>query len=210
MTKTAAFLSGTALALAVMTLGGCLLTVGAPLVRKVEPDSLVVEAGGGGTMAGAGASFGGMGYAYIGRSIGKHFELGILPAFAVLGGGVAPGWSITLPFRWDPLPYESPLHVVVFGGPSVIVVDGTYGAIVAGTGLSWQPVKWLDAYACLSLPVTGAAETLAYVTASAGARFPVLPSFELGAGMTWTYPAVFSAVLSGTIHTKPLLSGYGF
>ncbi len=209
MMKTAAFLSWTALALAVMMLGGCLLTVGAPLARRVEPDSLVVEAGGGGAMVGSGAAFGGVGYAYVGRSIGKHFELGILPAFAAFGGSSL-DWSITLPFRWDPMPYESPLHVIAFGGPSVIVADGTFGAIVTGAGLSWQPVKWMDAYATLSLPVSGAAETLAYVTASAGARFPLLPSFELGAGMTWTYPAVFTAMLSGTIHTRPLLAGYGF
>jgi hypothetical protein len=210
MKKTAAFLSGTALALAVMTLGGCLLTVGSPLARKVEPDSLVVEAGGGGTMLGSGAAFGGVGYAYVGRSIGKHFEIGFLPAFAAVGGGVPPGWSITIPFRWDPVAYDAPLHPIVFGGPSVMVLDGTLGAIVLGAGLSWTPVKWLDAYAALSLPVSGDPQSLTYVTASAGARFPVLPSFELGAGLTWTYPAVFTAMVSGTIRTKPLLAGYGF
>ncbi len=210
MTKTAAFLSGAALALAVMTLGGCLLTVGAPLVRKVEPDSLVIEAGGGGVMLGAGAGFGGAGYAYVGRSIGKHFEIGILPTVAAFGAGSEPAWSITLPFKWDPLPYESPWHLLVFGGPGITVAGATFGTLLLGTGVSWQPAPWMQAYAGASLPLSAEPSTAGMVTASAGARFPLLPSFELSTGVTWTYPAVFTAMLAGTIHTRPLLAGYGF
>ena len=210
MTNTVARAARAALLLAVVTLGGCLLTVGSPLVRKVEPDQLVMEAGGGGLMIGSGAAFGGAGYLYVGRSLGKHVEIGILPVVAGVEGGSGLWWSLTAPVRWDPFPYEAPLHLIVFGGPSLTVTDATYPSVLAGAGLSWQPVKWMEAYASASVPVTGSATTLAFLTASAGARFPLLPSFELGAGVTWTYPYVFTAMLAGTVRTKPAFVGYGF
>ena len=199
-----------AILLIVMTLGGCLLTVGAPLVRKVEPDRLVLEAGGGAAMAGSPSTFGAAGYAYVGRSLGRHFEIGILPTISSFGVDGEPSWSITLPVKWDPFPYEWPAHLVVFAGPAVAVFGGTYGVIVAGTGVSWTATKWLEAYAVASVSASGDLNSLAGVTASAGARFLLSPSIELGAGLTYTNPGPATAMAALTVRTQSLLSGYGF
>jgi hypothetical protein len=200
------------LALLAAVLGGCLLTFGAPLARKVEPGSLVVEAGVGAAMVIDPLVFGGGGYAYVGRSLGKHFEIGVLPVILAFGLDVEPSWSLTVPFKWDPFPYESPVHVLAFAGPSVTVLGeiGTLGAIAAGAAVSWTPTPRLEAYASVSVPVTFKLESLVVVTACAGARYRLNPSLELGAGLSYTYPSPATLMIAGTYRLKPLLSGYGF
>ena len=185
--------------LSVTALAGCLLTVGAPLTRKVEPDRWVLEAGGGAAVVGTGtaasAALRGAGYAYAGRALGKHFELGVLPVFYSLGSSAEPYWSITAPLRWDPFPYEWPTHLIVFAGPSVIVAGGTYGVIMAGAGASWRAANSLDVYGSFSMPLPA----WEFITASAGARFRLSPSFQLGAGMTYTYPGLLTATAAATV-----------
>lgn len=199
-----------AVVLAILALGGCLLTLGGPLVRKVEPGRLVIEAGGGPVMGGGTSTFGGAGYAYIGRPLGKHFEIGILPAVAAFGGSTETAWSITLPVRWDPFPADWPAHLIVFAGPALNVVEGTFGTILAGTGVSWTATKRLEAYAALSVPLSADSTTLTAFTASAGARWMVSPDLQLGAGLTLTYPGLATAMVGMTIRTQPPLSGYSF
>ena len=46
-----------------LTLAGCLLTMGAPLMRRVEPGKWTLEAGGGLTTTG------GVGHAYVGHAL---------------------------------------------------------------------------------------------------------------------------------------------
>lgn len=200
------------LALLAAALGGCLLTFGAPLARKVEPNSLVVEAGAGAAMVSDPLVFGGGGYAYVGRSLGKHFEIGVLPVILAFGLGAEPTWSITVPLKWDPFPYESPVHVLAFAGPSVNVIGegGTLGAIAAGAAVSWTPTAKFEAYASASVPVTLKLDTLALVTACAGARYRLNPALQLGAGLSYTYPSPATLMIAGTYRMKPLLSGYGF
>jgi len=200
------------LALLAAALGGCLLTFGAPLARKVEPNSLVVEAGAGAAMVSDPLVLGVGSYAYVGRSLGKHFEIGVLPYILAFGLEAEPSWSLTVPLKWDPFPYESPVHVLAFAGPSVIVIGegGTFGAIAAGAGVSWTPTPKFEAYASASIPVTGDPKTLALVTACAGARYRLNPSLEMGAGLSYTYPSPATLMIAGTYRMKPLLRGYGF
>jgi hypothetical protein len=183
----------------IFALAGCLLTVGAPLTRKVEPDRWVLEAGGGAAVVGAGtaasAVLRGAGYAYAGRALGKHFELGVLPVFYSLGSSAEPYWSITAPLRWDPFPYEWPAHLLVFAGPSIIVAGGAYGVIMTGAGASWKATNSLDVYGSLSAPLP----SWQFITASAGTRFRLSPSFQLGAGMTYTYPGLLTATAAATV-----------
>ena len=200
------------LVLLAAALGGCLLTFGAPLARKVEPGTLLVEAGAGAVMVVDPLVFGGGGYVYVGRSLGKHFEIGVMPVILAFGMDVEPSWSLTVPLKWDPFPYESPVHVLAFAGPSVIVIGegGTVGAIAAGAALAWTPTPKFELYASASVPVSGELGTLALVTACAGARYRLNPSLELGAGLSYTYPAPATLMIAGTWRLKPLLSGYSF
>lgn len=187
-----------------IALTGCLLTMGAPLVRRVEPDRWVLESGGGATLAGPtapGASpvFGTTGYAYFGRALGKHFEIGLLPVISSLGSGAEAQWSITAPLKWDPFPHDWPTHLIVFAGPSVIVAGGTYGAVVTGAGVSWKVTDRFEGYGSFSAPLP----SWQFLTASVGARLAVNPLFQLGAGVSYTYPGLFTATAGATVLSKP-------
>ena len=102
-------------------LSGCILTLGAPLTRKVVPDSWVLEGAVGGTNFG---SPGFAGYLYAGKSLGSHFEIGLLPYAYSFTDAVA--LALTVPVRWDPFPLDWQVHLVPFLGPTIFGgnVDG--------------------------------------------------------------------------------------
>lgn len=104
------------------------------------------------------------------------------------------------------------MHVLAFAGPSVMVLGegGTFGAITAGAALAWTPTPKIELYASASVPVLLRLDTPALVTACAGARYRLNPSLELGAGLSYTYPAPATLMIAGSYRLKPLLSGYGF
>jgi hypothetical protein len=92
----------------------------------------------------------------------------------------------------------------------VLGEGGTFGAITAGAALAWTLTPKLELYTSASVPVSLKLESLVVVTACAGARYRLNPSLELGAGLSYTYPAPATLMIAGTWRLKPLLSGYGF
>ena len=73
------FISLSAAVLSVLFLiSGCLLTVGAPLARKVEPGKWTIEASAGPIIN---ETPGASAYLYAGRALGRHFEIGLLPYY---------------------------------------------------------------------------------------------------------------------------------
>lgn len=187
-------------ALVVLLLESCLMTLGAPVIRPVEPGTWTLEGGVGpaGYTANAaagttGSKAGGLGYAYVGRALGKHFELGATCYTYPLSGSQV--GALFIPFKWDPLPHESPLHVILFGGP-VFYTGNTLGGgtLALGTGLSWQIVDPLEAYIGVSTTV---ADPSLFTTVT-GLRLDFSPRFSLGAAFMYTDPGLVALSLSVT------------
>ena len=197
--KTKTALRIASLCLAAFTVTGCLLTLGAPLTRRIEPGAVLVEAGAGAAGMGSSSSsaIGPVGYLYAGWPLGKKFELGILPYAYSLGG--SPLGAVTLPLRWDPFPYEWPVHLIVFAGPTVFLMDSVSPAATAGLGLSWKPAEWLDLHASASLPIPW----WQFFTAAAGARFSLGGNFQLGASGMLMYPGVLVGTVSASFLLAP-------
>ena len=106
------------------------MSLGAPLVRKVEPKKWVLESGFvlGGSVERTKADeyepcLGG--YAYVGRGLGEHFEFGILP-YGYIYSDYAKMGALFIPVKWDPLPYDKAKHVVLFAGPVLYADSGGY------------------------------------------------------------------------------------
>jgi hypothetical protein len=165
---------------------GCLLTLGAPLTRKVQPDSWVLEAAAGGSSSG-GPGF--CGYLYAGKSLGSHFEIGLLPHVYSISDGLAA--ALTVPIRWDPLPNDWQVHLVPFLGPTVFggKVEGV-GA-TGGVGLSWQPLPWLEFFAVGSALIP----YVQLFTAGGGARV-VFGDWQVGASLMYSNPGLVCGFLS--------------
>ncbi len=113
-------------------LSGCLVSLGAPLVRKVEPNRWIFEAGGGPAVS-ASDTPGWGAYAYVGRGLGEHFEIGILPyGYAFVDYGHL--GALFVPVKWDPFVYEWPFHLIFFTGP---VLYTYYFDTFDESGLAW-------------------------------------------------------------------------
>jgi hypothetical protein len=158
-----------------LLLSGCLLTVGGPLSRRVEPGRWRLEAAAGPSLVNEFGTLNALAYTYAGRALGRHWEVGALPYLYSWGGqGVL---AAAVPLRWDPFPYSWPVHLVPFAGPVFFWAPGTTSGVGAMSGLG------------LSLRVGGLAEFYAsgstmsqFLTSSVGARFDLANGFELGVG----------------------------
>ncbi len=131
------------------------------------------------------------GYAYVGKSLGDHFEIGLLPYAYLFAGGVA--GSLFIPLRWDPFPYDWSLHLVPFVGPSAFwgTVHGM--GVTGGLGLSWQALPWLELHTVGSTLLLDQAISL--FTLAGGTRL-VFGSWEVGASAMYTYPGFLTGLVS--------------
>jgi hypothetical protein len=161
-----------------LLLSGCLLTIGGPLSRRVEPARWRMEAAAGPSLVNEFGSLDALAYGYAGRTLGRHWEFGALPYVYSWGGqGVL---ATALPVRWDPFPYSWPVHLVPFAGPVFFWAPGKTigGGGMTGLGLSLQVGELAEFYASGSvfLPATQ------FISSAVGARFDLANGFELGVG----------------------------
>ena len=161
-----------------LLLSGCLLTLGGPLSRRVEPGRWRLEAAAGPSLANEYGSLNALAYGYAGHALGRHWEVGALPYLYSWGGqGVL---AAAVPVRWDPFPYSWPMHLVPFAGPVFFWVPGSIigAGGMTGLGLSLRVGELAEFYASGSafLPRTQ------FLTSAVGARFDLANGFELGVG----------------------------
>jgi len=167
--------------MASVTLSSCLLTVGAPLARKVEPGKWTVE-GSAGLMAPyeAGQNPSIHAYLYVGRALGKHFEIGLLPYYYKVNSSgvidVLEAGVIALPFKWDPFNYSSPFHLTIFAVPSLFMGDLHGFLLYEGIGLSYDFDFPLQLYASYSIPYYG----FQLFTGNLGLRYKLNSNLTLG------------------------------
>jgi hypothetical protein len=179
---------------------GCLLTLGAPLARRVEEDRWVLEAGGGVMCPTSFEGAAGMGYLYAGRGISTDVEAGLLGWFV----GDATGWigAVTLPLEFDPLPRSWPVGILVGAAPGIFFSsdgDPEFG-LVPNLGIVASPLPWLDLF------VSGSAivPSIEYYTLAAGFRCMPRPSIQLGCAVMYTNPDILTASISlGTLLGAP-------
>jgi hypothetical protein len=161
-----------------LLLSGCLLTLGGPLSRRVEPGRWQVEAAAAPSLANEYGALNVLAYGYAGYPLGRHWEVGAMPYVytweteGVLAAGV--------PVRWDPFPYRWSVHLVPFAGPVVFWVPGTgFGAGgMGGLGFSLRIGELAELYASGSIFLPGTE----FLSASFGTRFDLANGFTLGLG----------------------------
>jgi hypothetical protein len=161
-----------------LLLSGCLITLGGPLSRRVEPGRWRVEAAAGPSLTNEYGTLNALAYGYAGRSLGKHWELGALPYGYSWGGeGVV---AAAFPVRWDPFPYSWAVHLVPFAGPVLFWAPGLTVGMggMTGLGLSLRVGELAEFYASGSAFVPEAK----FLSSSVGARFDLANGFELGLG----------------------------
>jgi len=166
-----------------ISFSGCLLTMGAPLARRVEPGKWALEGGAGLIDIGSAGTAGIAAYLYTGRALGNHFEIGILPYY--YGNEVITDSSsnnsfnaaaIYVPLKWDPFNYDFPFHLTFNAGPALFLgsVEGT--SVVLGLGLSYNLFDSLEIYSSLS-----STQMVQLFTASLGMRYAVSRKLQAGA-----------------------------
>jgi hypothetical protein len=175
---------------------GCLLTLGAPLARRVEEDRWVLEAGGGAMTSTSFDHALGMGYLYAGRAIGADVEVGMVGWFL----GDATGWigAVTLPVEWDPLPRSWPVGILVGAAPGIFLSSdgGMEVGLVPNLGIVASPLPWLELFVSGSTLVP----SIEYYTVAAGLRCRLRPSIQLGCAAMYTNPDILTASVSvGTL-----------
>jgi hypothetical protein len=161
-----------------LLLSGCLITLGGPLSRRVEPGRWRLEAAAGPSLANEYGTLNVIAYGYAGRALGRHWELGALPyAYSWEGQGVL---AAAVPLRWDPFPYAWGVHLVPFIGPAFFWAPGkgAGAGTMSGLGLSLRVGELAEFYASGSLFVPGTR----FLSSAAGARFDLANGFELGVG----------------------------
>lgn len=161
-----------------LLLSGCLITLGGPLSRRVEPGRWRVEAAAGPSLTNEYGTLNALAYGYAGRPIGKHWEFGALPyAYAWGGQGVL---AAAFPVRWDPFPYSWPVHLVPFTGPVLFWAPGETVGVggMTGLGFSLRVGELAEFYASSSAFVPNAQ----FLSSAVGARFDLANGFQLGVG----------------------------
>lgn len=181
-----------------VSLSGCLLTMGAPLARKVEPGKWTIEGGAGvitgPKIASSGSTVGIAAYLYASRALGRHFEIGVLPyyyGYVPLNVG-----AVYVPVKWDPFNYDFPFHLTLNAGPLLFVGTTSGPTIAAGLGLSYYFLDSFELYASLS-------STTAMVqafTSSLGTRYAINKRLQVGAFLMFNFPDLAAAEI--TIGTK--------
>jgi hypothetical protein len=82
-------------------------------------------------------SFGG--YTYLGRGLGEHFEVGILP-YGYISNDESWVGALFVPLKFNPFPYDFRAQLTLFAGPVLYAVTG----FNARTWLEWPewPALW--------------------------------------------------------------------
>ena len=189
-----------------LLLSGCLITLGGPLSRRVEPGRWRLEAAAGPSLTNEYGSLNALAYGYAGRSLGRHWEFGALPyAYSWGGQGVL---AAAFPVRWDPFPYSWPVHLVPFAGPVFFWAPGSTfgGGGMTGLGLSLRVGGLAEFYASGSAFVLKAK----FLSSAAGVRFDLANGFELGVGAVFVSKSDqtsgdSSGVVLGSITVSTLL-----
>ena len=173
----------------VLILSGCLLTVGSPLAKKIEPGKWSIEGSAG--MLGSpdnGNYLGIHGYVYAGHSLGRNFELGFLYYYYKVNNGGMVGEIkanvVALPLKWDPFNYSSPFHLVLFAAPSLFFDDLNGFLLYEGIGLSYDFSFPLELYASYSIPYYG----IQLFTGNIGFRYKLFDNFYIGSNFMLTMP----------------------
>lgn len=193
-TKKYIFISLSVVILSVLFLiSGCLLTVGAPLARKVEPGKWTIEGSAGPTgLSDSDMAPGISTYLYTGRALGKHFEIGLLPYYykvntsGILGGenGSIEVGVIAAPLKWDPFSYDFPFHLTLYAAPSLFMGDINGFLLYEGIGLSYDFSFPLELYASYSIPYYA----FPFFTGNIGFRYKINPRLALGANLMIAMP----------------------
>ncbi len=187
------FISLSAAVLSVLFLiSGCLLTVGAPLARKVEPGKWTLEASAGSTQPSGTETVPGIhAYLYAGRALGKHFEIGLLPYYyKVNTSGILKSIEagvIAVPLKWDPFNYDFPFHLTVYAAPSLFMGDINGFILYEGIGLSYDLPIPLELYASYSIPYYA----FPFFTGNIGFRYKLNPNLALGANFMVAMPLTY-------------------
>ncbi len=161
-----------------LLLSGCLLTLGGPLSRRVEPGRWRMEAAAAPSLANDYGALNVLAYGYAGRPLGRHWEVGAMPYFYTWETvGVL---AAAVPVRWDPFPYTWSVHLVPFAGPVLFWAPGEgFGAGgMGGLGFSLRIGELAELYASGSIfmPQTQ------FLSSAVGARFDLANGFALGVG----------------------------
>ena len=192
------------LSAATLFLSGCLLAMGTPLARRVEPGNWNIEGGAGitgTTDTSSEITAGGIAaYLYAGRALGKHFEIGVPPyyyGFVIGSTSYNPSnvAAIYVPLKWDPFNYDFPFHLTLNAGPVLFAGDVSGPSIVGGLGLSYYFSNSFEFYASLS-----ATQMVQLFTASLGARYAINRRLQVGALILFSYPDLSAAEI--TVGTK--------
>jgi hypothetical protein len=184
---------------------GCLVTLGGPLARRVEPGRWRIEGGSGPALLNPPGLLDGVLYGYAGRALGRHFEAGLMPCFYTIHQ--TPVLGLALPMRWDPFPNRWAFHLVPFAGPalySLPTIPQLRFAIggLAGLGFSLRFGELAELYAAGSSFIPA----VQFATASAGIRFDLKNGFELGVGAVFANPVEdYPGLLLGTVTVSTLL-----
>jgi hypothetical protein len=161
-----------------LLLSGCLITLGGPLSRRVEPGRWRLEAAAGPSLNNEYGSLNALAYGYAGHPLSRHWEVGAMPyLYAFNGQGVL---AAAFPVRWDPFPYSWSVHLVPFAGPAVFWAPGdmTGGGMMSGLGFSLRVGELAEFYASGSAFFPG----IQFLSSAAGVRFDLANGFELGVG----------------------------
>jgi hypothetical protein len=121
------------------------------------------------------------GYAYIGRGLGEHFEIGILPCGYFASSEPYPEamGAFYVPIKFDPWPYDDIIHVVIYAGPGLCTSTngvlpqelGTCG--IAGLGFHGYPGDSTEFYTVPSIVFTPE-----FITNSTDLRFNDAPVID--------------------------------
>ncbi len=187
----------------VLLLSGCLMTIGAPLAKRIKPNSWTFEGAFSIMNPFEQTPPGSAAYFYAGHSLGKHFEIGVLPFFyftnttGILSNITSS--AIALPIKWDPFDYESPFHLSLYAAPCWYTGDIEGFLLYEGLGLSYYFPFPLEIYASYSIPYYG----FQLFTLSVGSRYYITPHLAVGTNFTLVEPLAYGFTLSLTTMLGP-------
>ncbi len=179
------------------------MTVGAPLVKRIKPNTWTFE-GAFSIMNPLGESkAGNSGYLYTGHTLGKHFEIGLLPFFYSINTSGAltniTSAALAIPVKWDPFQYSSPFHLTLYAAPCWYTGDINGPLLYEGVGISYYLPFPLEIYASYSIPYYA----FQLFTLSAGTRYYITPQLALGTNFTLIEPLAYGFTVSITTVLGP-------
>ncbi len=186
-----------------LVLSGCLMTIGAPLVKRIKPNTWTFEGALSIMNPFEQTAPGTAGYIYAGHTLGKHFEVGLLPFFysanteGILSNITAS--AVSLPVKWDPFDYKSPFHFILYAAPCWYTGDINGLLLYEGLGISYYFPFPLEFYISYSIPYYG----FQLFTLSIGSRYYITPNLALGTNFTLIEPLAYGFTISLTTLLGP-------